>query len=118
MKTQRALLSITAAQVAATLVAATPGADAPGWRGDLEMPLHVRFCRWSSQHLCVGVDERQVLSLLGGEDGGWRTSCHEANEITWDPVPPRWISAAGVQVARPTSVSPIINRLPTAVAAF
>ena len=49
-----------------------------------EKPLKVRLCRRSTMNLAVVVDERQVLSLLGGERfhlarSGNRDPCHDEN---------------------------------------
>ncbi len=40
-----------------------------GWRGDLEVPLHVALGGWSAHDAGVGVNEGEVLPLLFGEAG-------------------------------------------------
>ena len=36
-------------------------------RANLKVTLHVGLCGWASEHVRVGVDEGQVLTLLFGE---------------------------------------------------
>ena len=38
-----------------------------GGRRHAEMALHVGFCRWTSENPGIGVDEGEILALLGGE---------------------------------------------------
>ena len=40
-----------------------------GWRGDLEVLLHVGFGGWSSVDAGIGMDEGEVLALFFGETG-------------------------------------------------
>ena len=40
-----------------------------GRRGDAEMALHVGFGGRATEQLRVGVNESEILPLLGGEDG-------------------------------------------------
>lgn len=42
-----------------------------GWRGDAEVVLHLMFGGWSPMDPGVGVDEGQILSLLGRKAGLW-----------------------------------------------
>jgi len=37
-----------------------------GWRGGLEITLHIGFCRWGTIDLGVVVDEGQILTLFPG----------------------------------------------------
>ncbi len=39
------------------------------WRGDAEEALQIGFGRRPAEHLSIGVDEGEILSLLGGESG-------------------------------------------------
>ena len=47
-------------------------------RGDAEVALHVGLGGRSSDHLGIGVDEGQVVALLGGEAGFGGLAVHVA----------------------------------------
>jgi hypothetical protein len=44
-----------------------------GWRGDVEVPLHVGFGRRAAKDATIGIDEGEVLTLFFGEGGSRRS---------------------------------------------